>query len=226
MATVLFIEDDSRLVRGLRDAFEHHGFRVLAAADGQTGLEAALGGPADLIILDLMLPRLGGVEVCRRLRAAGVRTPVIMLTVCSAETDRIEGLEAGADDYVTKPFSVRELIARAHAALRRIELDHGGLDRAKVGAAQVDFKRYELIRSGEVHPLTDREVAVLRLLLASPGEVVRRDRLLDEIWGYDGSVNSRTLDTFMYRLRHKLEDDPEHPRFLLTVRSAGYRLIP
>ncbi len=224
--TILLIEDEPNLVLGLRDAFEQHGYGVLAAHTGDEGLEIALTGQADLIILDIMLPGKSGLEVCTELRHRGVTTPVIMLTAKSQESDKIVGLDTGADDYVTKPFSVSELLARVRAHLRRAD-DGGALpDRVEIGRAQVDFKKYCVFKDGEQYDLTDREVAMLRLMIEHPHEVITRDRLLDEVWGLNAYPTTRTIDTFVYRLRQKLEDDSQNPQHLLTVRGAGYKYIP
>lgn len=224
--TILLIEDEPNLVIGLRDAFEHHDYNVLAANTGTEGLELAMTGQADLIILDLMLPGMNGLEVCTEMRQRGVTTPVIMLTAKSQESDKIVGLDTGADDYVTKPFSVSELLARVRAHLRRAD-DGGALaDRVEIGSAQVDFKKYCVFKDGEQHDLTDREVAMLRLMIDHPHEVITRDRLLDEVWGLNAYPTTRTIDTFVYRLRQKLEDDSQNPQHLLTVRGAGYKYIP
>ncbi len=224
--TILVIEDEPNLVIGLRDALEHHGYGVLAANTGTDGLELAMTGQADLIILDVMLPGMTGLEVCTELRQRGVATPVIMLTAKSQESDKIIGLDMGADDYVTKPFSVSELLARVRAHLRRAD-DGGALpDRVEIGSAQVDFKKYCVFKGDEQHDLTDREVAMLRLMIEHPHEVITRDRLLDEVWGLNAYPTTRTIDTFVYRLRQKLEDDSQNPKHLLTVRGAGYKYIP
>jgi len=224
--TILLIEDEPNLVAGLRDALEHHGYGVVAALTGPEGLEAALTGQADLILLDIMLPGMSGLEVCTELRQRGISTPVIMLTAKSQEEDKIMGLDTGADDYVTKPFSVSELLARVRAHLRRTA-DGGTLpDRVEIGNARVDFKQYCVFKGDERFDLTDREVAMLRLMIEHPHEVITRDRLLDEVWGLNAYPTTRTIDTFVYRLRQKLEDDSQAPQHLLTVRGAGYKFIP
>ena len=224
--TILLIEDEPNLVTGLRDAFEHHGYCVLAAHTGPEGLKLAMTGQADLIILDLMLPGMTGLEVCTELRQRGITTPVIMLTAKSQESDKIVGLDTGADDYVTKPFGVSELLARVRAHLRRAD-DGGALpDRVEIGSAQVDFKKYCVFKDGEQYDLTDREVAMLRLMIEHPHEVITRDRLLGEVWGLNAYPTTRTIDTFVYRLRQKLEADSQNPQHLITVRGAGYKYIP
>jgi two-component system alkaline phosphatase synthesis response regulator PhoP len=225
-ATILVIEDEPHLVSGLRDALEHHGFAVLSAPDGEKGLELALTGRADLVLLDVMLPKIDGIQVCHELRQRGIRTPVIMLTAKSQEGDKVVGLDTGADDYITKPFSVKELLARVRAHLRRADTDNGIADRVEIGDAVVDFGQYVVFNGAEKHDLTDREVAMLRLMIEHPHEVITRDRLLDDVWGLNAYPTTRTIDTFMYRLRQKLEPDSQNPRHLLTVRGAGYKFIP
>ena len=231
MTRVLIIEDEPDMAAGLRDAFEHHGFETICAADGEAGLAAARRDIADVIVLDLMLPKLDGIEVCRCLREQKIDTPIIMLTARGEVADRIAGLETGADDYVTKPFGVGELIARIEAVLRRRGAASGSrepevADRVEVGATTIDFKRYAAIRDGISHDLTDHEVKLLRLLIAHPHEVINRERLLDEVWGYNAYPTTRTVDTFVWRLRQKIEDTPHEPRHLLTVRGAGYKFVP
>jgi DNA-binding response OmpR family regulator len=225
-ATILVIDDEPTLVRGLRDAFEHHGFRVLSAEDGESGLQVALSGQTDLIILDLMLPKLAGSDVCRGLRSRGVRTPILMLTARGGEPDRVAGLDIGADDYVTKPFSIVELVARARALIRRAAGEPGVAGRVQIGEAIVDFKEYVVRRAGVEHPLTKLEVELLRLLVAHPREVITRDRLLSDVWGFKGEPTTRTIDTFLLRLRQKIEADPAAPAHLVTVHGAGYKFVP
>ncbi len=223
---ILIVEDEPNLVVGLRDALEHHGYGVLTAGSGEAGLELGLSGRADLILLDIMLPKMSGIEVCRELRRRNVQTPVVMLTAKSQEMDKIEGLDIGADDYVTKPFAVRELLARVRAQLRRSESAGERPDRVEIGPATVDFTKYVVYRDDETHDLTDREVALLRLLIEHPHEVITRDRLLGDVWGFSAYPTTRTVDTFIYRLRQKLEHDSQNPQHLLTIRGAGYKFIP
>ena len=225
MRRVLIIEDEREIVTGLRDAFEHHGFEVSWAADGLHGLRLAITGEADVIVLDLMLPKRGGIEICRELRERNIQTPIIMLTARGEEADRVTGLESGADDYVTKPFSTRELIARIDALLRRTT-DRARLEQMRIGGATVDFSQYVLVHGDERHSLTDREMQVLRFFLDHPREVISRDRLLTEVWGYDAYPSTRTIDTFIYRLRQMIEPDVEQPEYLLTIRGVGYKLVP
>jgi two-component system alkaline phosphatase synthesis response regulator PhoP len=223
---VLLIDDEPALVMGVRDAFEHNGFSVAAATDGQTGLDLALSNQYDLIILDLMLPKKDGMEVCRELRNKGNWTPVIMLTARSGEPERVAGLELGADDYVTKPFSIRELVARAKALLRRSALPENAAERAYVGESVVDFKQYVVFKGNDRNPLTPMEVSLLRLFLSHPNEVITRDRLLNEIWGFNAFPTTRTIDTFLLRLRYKTEANPRRPVHFITVHGAGYKFVP
>jgi DNA-binding response OmpR family regulator len=223
---ILIIEDEPSIVVGLRDAFEHHGFTVESAADGQTGLQTALATHPDLIILDLMLPKKDGMAVCRELRSRNVWTPIIMLTARSAETDRVAGLELGADDYVTKPFSVRELVARARALLRRVTPPEGAAERVQVGGVIVDFKQYAVIKGTQSHALTPMEVSLLQMFLRHPNEVITRERLLNEIWGFESFPTTRTIDTFLLRLRQKIEADPRRPAHFITIHGAGYKFVP
>ena len=223
---ILVIEDEPTLVRGLRNAFEHNGFAVACAPDGESGLDLALSGQPDLIVLDLMLPKKDGMEVCRELRNRNIRTPIIMLTARSGEPDRVAGLEVGADDYVTKPFSILELVARTRALLRRCAPAAGAVDQVRVGDAVVDFKQYLVVNGTERHPLTPLEVSLLRLLVDHPHEVITRERLLNEIWGFHEFPTTRTVDTFMLRLRQKVEADPHQPAHFVTVHGAGYKFVP
>jgi two-component system alkaline phosphatase synthesis response regulator PhoP len=224
-ATILVVEDKRELRVQLRDALEHQGYEVLESGDGADALEQAVSGRPDLVILDLMLPGLDGIEVCRELRERGVDTPVIMLTARSEEDDRLTGFRSGADDYVTKPFSVRELMLRVRAMLRRAQGEAVPTE-LRIGDARVDFGKYTIFRGDQQFPLSEKEIALLRLLIANPHEVISRDRLLDEVWGYNAYPSTRTIDTFIYRLRQKIEVDPRDPQHLLTVWGTGYRFVP
>jgi two-component system alkaline phosphatase synthesis response regulator PhoP len=223
---ILIIEDEPALVLGLRDAFEHNGFSVASASDGETGLQLALSKQHDLIILDLMLPRKSGLDVCRELRSRDIWIPIIMLTARSGEPDRVAGLELGADDYVTKPFSIRELVARVRALLRRAAPAEGAAERVQVADAIVDFKQYAVFKADQRYPLTPMEVSLLKMFLSHPHEVITRERLLNEIWGFDAFPTTRTIDTFLLRLRQKIETDPRRPVHFITVHGAGYKFVP
>lgn len=220
---ILVIEDEESILMALEDDLEIEGYEVDSATDGVQGFELALVGGYDLVILDVMLPGLDGFEVCRRLRGDGVLTPVLMLTAKSQEIDKVLGLELGADDYVTKPFSPRELIARVRAILRRGKRPAAPLDRFSFGSIDVDFRKFETRRSGEPIDLTPREYMLLRYLIEHRDEAVSRTDILFEVWGDDADVFPRTVDTHVANLRKKLERDPSEPRHILGVRGIGYR---
>lgn len=223
---LLIVDDEPAILKGLEDTFTVKGFQVTPAADGETALAEATRGEYHAILLDLMLPGIDGFEVCRRLRARGDRVPIIMLTARGAEEDKVEGLEIGADDYVTKPFSVRELVARVEALLRRAsEPAAAGPESLSLDRVTIDFKRLEGSNGGSPFTLTAREGEILRYLWRNRDRVVRRDELLTEVWGYPtGSIETRTVDIHMAKLRKKVEDDPVRPRVILTVRGEGYML--
>jgi two-component system alkaline phosphatase synthesis response regulator PhoP len=209
-------------VRGLEDNLRFEGYQTCAATDGETALALAAREAPDLILLDLMMPRVSGWEVCRSLRARGIDVPIIMLTARGAESDRVRGLELGADDYLAKPFSLRELLARVRAVLRRPGPRHK-VDAYAFGDVRVRVRSRQVFLAGrEVH-LTRKEFDLLAYLLAHQGEVVTRERLLDEVWGYERFPTTRTVDTHVLRLRRRFEADPEHPRWILTVHGQGYR---
>jgi two-component system, OmpR family, response regulator VicR len=225
MSRILIVEDDASLVLGLNSALQGEGFDTVVARTGPEGMRLALEEDPDVILLDLMLPGMSGLEICKRARDAGVRAKVIMLTSRSEEDDRVIGLELGADDYVTKPFSVRELIARIRAHLRHEAGGESTLpDRVRFDDVLVDFKRREVSRGGQVQPVTNREFRLLEYLLRHPGEVLTRERLLEDAWGYEAYLTTRTVDNHILRLRKHIEPDPENPRYIKTVRGAGYRL--
>jgi len=224
---ILIIEDDVAILRGLKDNLEYEGYGVLSATDGEQGYDLIREKKPDLVILDLMLPRLSGYEVCRKVRAEGGNVPILILTARGEEADKVHGLNIGADDYVTKPFSVRELLARIQAIFRRASSSRTGSlpDELRFHDVVVDFLRFEASKSGRVLELSRKEFGVLRLLAARSGEVVTRDELLDAVWGYDRFPTTRTVDNHVALLRAKIEDDPARPRFLLTIRGVGYKLV-
>ena len=230
MKRVLIVEDDSSLVVGLSSALQSEGYEVLVAMTGPEGLRLATEERPDLILLDLMLPEMSGFEICKRIRDQHLKSKVIMLTCRSDENDRVFGLELGADDYVTKPFSLRELLARLRAQLRRDddrpEAEGDGTARFSFGDIVVDLRRHELYRSGELQSITHREFRLLEYLIRHPGEVLTRDRLLEEAWGHDVQRMTRTVDNHILRLRKHVEPDPERPRYIKTVRGAGYLFDP
>ena len=220
---VLIVEDEPALRRGLTDNFAHAGYAVSAAADGRAGLESALSSPPDLLILDIMLPKMNGYEVCSSLREAGLEMPIIMLTAKGQESDIVLGLNLGADDYVTKPFSVNELLARAGAFLRRAAPP--GAPAIAFGDFRLDLEARRLTRRGTPIELTPKEMGVLLLLAGRAGRPVTRDAILDRVWGYQVLVTGRSVDRCIKTLRRKLEDDPRHPAYIETVREVGYRFV-
>jgi DNA-binding response OmpR family regulator len=227
MKRILIVEDDLAILRGLKDNLEYESYEVLTATDGEQGYCLIQEKKPDLVILDLMLPRMSGYELCRKVRKEGNPIPILMLTARGEEVDRVLGLDLGADDYVTKPFSVPELLARIRAIRRRVQQDKTGdlPDDLHFGEIAVDFKCFEARKGGEILNMSRKEFGVLRVLAARVGEVVTRDELLDAVWGYDQYPTTRTVDNHIALLRTKLEDDPSNPRHLITVHGVGYRLI-
>jgi len=225
MNKVLVVEDDPAIQQGLRDVLEFEGYEVFTANDGAAGYRMVRDTPPALIILDLMLPSISGFELCRKLRAENISIPILMLTARGEETDRVSGLDLGADDYVTKPFSVRELLARVRALIRRSQPGKTLPDEIRFDNVIVDFVRYEAFRNGEPLELARKEFGVLRQLAAKPGAVVSRDVLLNEVWGYENYPTTRTVDNHIASLRAKLEADPSQPCRLLTVHGVGYKFV-
>ena len=226
MNRILVVEDEPALLRGLKDNLRLESYEVLTAADGEQGYALATEQKPDLIILDLMLPKMSGYEICRKLRSQGVATPILILTARGEEADRVLGLDLGADDYVTKPFSIRELLARVRALLRRMQ-PAAASDAMKITFADVsiDFLRYEALKNGQAVELTRKEFGIIRFLSARAGVVVSRDELLNEVWGYDAYPTTRTVDNHIASLRAKLEPDPANPRHFLTVHGVGYKFL-
>ncbi len=227
MKKILIIEDDLAILRGLKDNLEYESYGVMTATDGVNGYNLIREKKPDLIILDLMLPKMSGYELCRKVREEGLVTPILMLTARGEEMDRVLGLDMGADDYVTKPFSVPELLARIRSIFRRIQQSKAGdlPDKLEFGGVSIDFKRFEARKGDHVLDLSRKEFGIVRLLAARLGEVVTRDELLDEVWGYDQYPTTRTVDNHIALLRSKLEDDPSQPKHLITVHGVGYRLV-
>ena len=219
--SVLIIEDDPALLRGLRDNFESQAYRVQLARDGREGLSAALANPPDLLLLDIMLPKMNGYEICRAVRAKQLEMPIIMLTAKGQEEDIIRGLELGADDYVTKPFSIRELLARARAFLRRRQAASATV--FQFGGCKLDLTAHKLFRNGKEIGLTAKEFRLLEFFLQRPGRALTRDQVLDAVWGHDIVVNDRSVDRCVTTLRAKIEPDPHHPICIQTIRDIGYR---
>ena len=225
MTRLLVVEDDPSILRGLADNLKFESYDVLTAADGESAYRLIHERKPDLVVLDLMLPNMSGYDVCRRVRSEGVTTPIVMLTARGEEWDRVLGLDLGADDYITKPFSVRELLARIRAVLRRTQAAHGQVDELAFDDVVVDFRKYEARRGGTALDMTRKEFGLLRLLASRAGEVVTRDELLDEVWGYEAMPTTRTVDNHVASVRAKLERNPAEPRHLLTIRGVGYRWV-
>ena len=226
MTRLLIVEDDSKMLKGLKMFFGSQGYEVMEAADGEAGLEKALNGSPDIMILDIMLPKMNGFDVCKNVRLKKPSLPIILLTAKGEEVDKVVGLEIGADDYVVKPFSPKELEARVRALLRRRRLSEERKTRetAKIGEVKLDYGKMDGFKNGEPLHLTSLEFQVLAYLVDHEGEVVSRDDLLDKVWGYDTFPTTRTIDTHMLHLRQKIEDDPKNPVYLKTAHGKGYIL--
>jgi DNA-binding response OmpR family regulator len=224
MGGVLIVDDEPSIVLALRDELIFEGFEVDAACDGPSAIEKARVFRPDVMLLDLMLPGLNGFEVCRQVRSESPNVWIIILSVRSHEVDRVRGLDVGADDYVSKPFSLREIVARIKAATRRLNITRGSKQVRAFGAIEVDFPGRRILKEGNEIALTHKEFEILRLLIERAGEVIPRDEFLDLIWGEEVYVTHRVIDTHMASLRRKIEDDPEHPRYILSVRGVGYKL--
>jgi DNA-binding response OmpR family regulator len=226
---VLIVEDDPHILLGLEEVLKSDGFEVAVCSRGDQAIEAVRKQRPALVVLDVMLPGMSGYDICKELRAKKVATPILMLTAKGQEIDKVVGLDLGADDYVTKPFGVRELLARIHALLRRTgaatSTEPSAQASFQIGAATVDPKTFQLRRGKAVEELTARELKLLQLFHAHPGEVLSRDRLLNEVWGYNYYGTTRTLDQVIVQLRKKLGDNGDEPRHLLTVHGVGYKLV-
>jgi phosphate regulon transcriptional regulator PhoB len=224
MKRILVIEDDKDIVELVRYNLEKDGFQVTSSADGSTGLAQIRKAPPDLLILDLMLPKISGLEICKEVRkdVSLNRLPVLILTAKGEEADRVVGLELGADDYVTKPFSPREVVARVKALLRRAEPGTPSEKTLEIGLLRIDPAAYRVTRSGKPVPMSTLEFRLLYFLAARPNRVFTRDQLLDGVWGTERFVTPRSVDVYVRRLREKIEMDPQHPSYMKTIRGAGY----
>jgi DNA-binding response OmpR family regulator len=226
MPRILLVEDEPQMRLGLKDNLEFEGYEVDFAEDGQAGLQKILGQPYDLVILDVMLPKMSGFDVCKKVREKGVNIPILMLTAKGEEIDKVLGLELGADDYVTKPFSLRELLARVKAMLRRKSDSLSPRElKTRIGQLEVNFQTFEALHNQQAVSISHREFEVLKFLWQNQNQIVSRDQLLTEVWGYEEFPTTRTVDNFIVRLRQKIEDDPAHPRHILTVHGVGYKLV-
>lgn len=227
MPSLLIVEDEPQMRLGLTDNLEYEGYEVDFAEDGDEGLRKILENRYDVILLDVMLPKQSGLDVCKKAREQGIQSPIIMLTAKGEEIDKVLGLELGADDYITKPFSLRELLARIKAILRRnartVESEED--KPVNLGQLNINFKTYEAYSGSNAVQMTHREFEILRYLWHHKNETISRDQLLNEVWGYDESITSRTVDNFILKLRQKIEEDPSHPSHILTVHGVGYKLL-
>ncbi len=225
MKTILIIEDDKSIQAGLKDNLEIENFKVIAEADGLKGYERAVKDKPDLILLDLNLPMKNGFEVCRDLRTNNINTPVIMLSARIEEADKVLGLELGADDYVTKPFSIRELISRIRAILRRSEVVKQQTDTFEIGSLRLDFRKMEASKGKKKIHMSLKEYEILKYFINHQDEVISRNQLLDEVWGYEVFPTTRTVDNYILMLRKKIEDNPSVPKHIFTIHSAGYKFV-
>ena len=223
MKRILLVEDEPGLVLTLRDRLTKEGYAVETSADGESGLERAAGEAFDLVLLDVMLPRLGGFDVLKELRRRNVETPVIMLTARSQIVDKVVGLKLGADDYVTKPFEMMELLARIEAKLRRSQVTPHPSEGYRFGGVRIDFRKAEVTSEGEPLELSAREFQLLKYFIEHRGATLTREELLNEVWGYNAMPSTRTVDVHVAWLRQKIEPNPRHPQYILTIHGMGYK---
>jgi len=222
---ILIVEDEEKMREGLKDNLEFEGYNVSMAVDGVEGWHLIRESKYDLILLDVMLPKMSGFEICKNSRNAGITTPIIMLTAKGEEIDKVLGLELGADDYITKPFSLRELLARIKAILRRSQKEPSGGEEVNVGKLVLNFSTYDAFENSEPIQMTHKEFEIVKFLWQHKNETVSREKLLSEIWEMDENITTRTVDNFILRLRQKIEFNPAHPRHILTVHGMGYKYI-
>ena len=223
---ILIIEDDISILRGLKDNLTFEGYSVLSSADGQEGLQIALEKHVDLLLLDIMLPGINGYEICRRLKKEKPELPIIMITARGSEMDKVGGLDLGADDYLTKPFSIPELLARIRAVLRRSTPDQNEIEKYSFGEITLNFKKFQAFMKDKEIKLSSREFALMKYFIQHEGEAIHRHELLNEVWGYNVTPTTRTVDNYILDLRKKLEEDPAKPKHILSVRGVGYKFSP
>ncbi len=226
MTRILIVEDEPDMRRGLQDNLEFENYETAASGNGIEGLRLAERENFDLILLDLMLPGIDGIEVCKRLKSAGNTTPIIMLTARGSEEDKVRGLEIGADDYITKPFSLKELIARIKAILRRTNVERSLLHEYSIDNITLNFDKMTATKNGEPMEFSPREFEMMRLFVENENQVVTREQFLKDVWGYPNSPATRTVDNHVAKLRQKIEKDPESPEHIITVHRMGYKFIP
>jgi DNA-binding response OmpR family regulator len=228
MNKILIVEDEAAMLQGLKDNLEFEGYQVDTAPEGNSGLEKILTNSYDLVLLDVMLPNISGFDICKKSRKEGISTPIILLTAKGEEIDKVLGLELGADDYITKPFSLRELLARIKAILRRSSSDNQGktvTEEIIIGNMTVNFKNYEASVKGNPVKMTHKEFEILHYLYNNSNKTVHRDDVMSSVWEIDYEVTTRTVDNFILKLRQKIETDPNHPKIILTVHGIGYKLV-
>jgi DNA-binding response OmpR family regulator len=219
----LIIEDDVSILRGLKDNLSFEGYQVMASADGNEGLRLALENSIDLLLLDIMLPGINGYDICRRLKKEKPEVPIIMITARGTEVDKVAGLDLGADDYMTKPFSIPELLARTRAVLRRTKTGLKDIESYSFGDVLLDFKKFKAMVAEKEVKLSSREFALMKYLIQHEGEVIHRHDLLDKVWGYEVTPTTRTVDNYILELRKKFERDPANPQHIISIRGAGYK---
>jgi DNA-binding response OmpR family regulator len=228
MKKILIIEDELNMVNGLKDNLEFDGYEVEIAMEGGSGLERILGNKYDLILLDIMLPQISGFDICKAVRKEGINTPIVLLTAKGEEIDKVLGLELGADDYITKPFSLRELLARIKAILRRVQNENEeGLEPEfiSIGNIKVNFKNYLAFEGTNEIKMSYKEIGILHYLYMNAGKIIQRDDLMSDVWGIEYDISTRTVDNFILKLRQKIEVDPNNPKIILTVHGIGYKMI-
>ncbi|TAL70721.1 MAG: response regulator transcription factor [Bacteroidetes bacterium] len=225
MKKILIIEDDPAILIGLQASLEEDNYELITATDGDKGFQLAKTANPNVIILDIMLPSKNGLDVCRDLRKLNINTPVLMLTAKKEEIDKVLGFETGADDYLTKPFSIMELKMRIKALLRRTEPGKKEIESFECGNLKINFKRLEAFKNNEQLNLSAKEFQILKYFTEREGEIISRDMLLDDVWGYESYPTTRTVDNFILTLRKKIEDDPSQPKHILTVHTVGYKFV-
>jgi DNA-binding response OmpR family regulator len=223
---VLIIEDDVSILRGLKDNLIIEGYRVHISTDGQEGLQFALEKHIDLLLLDIILPGMNGYEICRKLKKEKPQVPIIMITARGSEMDTVVGLDVGADDYISKPFGIPELLARVRAVLRRVSPDEPEIETYSFGNVSLDFKKFSAIVNNEKAELSSKEFAIMKYLIEHEQEVIHRHDLLEKVWGFEITPTTRTVDNYILELRKKLETDPSNPKHIITIRGAGYKFMP
>lgn len=222
---ILIVEDEPNMSRGLKDNLEFEGYEVDTADNGAVGLKMILSNPYALIVMDVMMPEMSGLDVCKKVRETGIATPIILLTAKSEEIDKVLGLELGADDYITKPFSLRELLARIKAVLRRNVDVPKDVDHTRIGKLTLNFTAHTAEDATGAVKMSHKEYAILKYLYNRKNEIISRNDLLEKVWGYEETPTTRTVDNFIVKLRHKVEEDPNNPKLILTVHGTGYTLV-